>query len=82
MIMPAKKEEKEERKPDPETAMKTDAPVPPIQGVNVIGEPSEDKRLFQTNPETKEWLTQEEAEKKGFFWREEDNPGEGKKKKR
>ena len=28
--------------------------------------------LFQTSPNVKEWLTKSEAEKKGFFWLQED----------
>jgi hypothetical protein len=26
------------------------------------------KRLFQTSPDTKEWLTESEAKSKGFYW--------------
>ncbi len=35
----------------------------------------EDQRLFQTSPDVKEWLTQSEAEGKGFFWRDEKKLG-------
>lgn len=28
------------------------------------------RRLFQTSPEVKEWLTKNEAEDKGFYWAE------------
>ena len=63
---------KEEKKPDPDTAMKTDAPTEPIQGITIKGSPMRGKktetRLFQTEPTVKEWLTKDQATEKGFYW--------------
>ena len=30
---------------------------------------AKETRLFQTDPSMKEWLTKDEAKKKGFFWK-------------
>lgn len=46
-------------------------------GVNIVGEPKTGKnrtQLYQTAPDTKEHLTKEEAQKKGFYWKEDQHP--------
>gem|GEM_PF-4929742 len=70
---PAKKEEKQ---PDPDTAMKTDAPQEAAGNLTIKGVPAEDKRLFQTDSDTKEWLTEDEAREKGFYWKPDEEEAE------
>lgn len=37
--------------------------------ITIKGSQSGDRRLFQTSPNVKEWLTQDEAEDKGHYWK-------------
>jgi len=49
-------------------------PTTPLHGMSIIGTQVKGKnetRLYQTSPDTKEWLTKEQAEKSGFYWKEE-----------
>lgn len=49
-------------------------PGSPTYGMNVLGQAKSGKgrtQLYQTSIDTKEWLTKEEAEKRGFFWKDE-----------
>lgn len=48
----------------------------PLGGLKIEGQGVKGKgetRLFQTAPDTKSWLTEEEAKAKGFYWK----PGKG-----
>ena len=45
----------------------------PLAGMKIAGQENQGKaetRLFQTDPDTKTWLTKEQAEEKGFFWKD------------
>lgn len=42
----------------------------PLAGMTIKGEGKANARLFQTSPDVKEYLTQSEAEAKGFYWKE------------
>ena len=61
---------KSEDKPATEPAEPTGEELQ-IKGTEV-GEGKNKTRLFQTSAYVKEWLTKSEAEKKGFFWLQED----------
>jgi len=68
--------QKEQTTPDPEVdhGKTTDnPPTTPLHGMSIIGSQVRGKnetRLYQTDPNTKEWLTKEQAEKSGFYWRD------------
>jgi len=42
-----------------------------IKGSEMTGKKTE-TRQFQTAPDTKEWLTKEQATEKGFYWKDAD----------
>ena len=41
----------------------------PLGGLTVKGAGKANARLFQTAPDVKEWLTEDEAKDKGFYWK-------------
>ena len=48
-------------------------PQQPLGGMTIVGQQREGKnptRLYQTAPDVKEWLTKEEAERIGRYWRD------------
>ena len=53
-------------------------PQYPIAGMTIKGEGKANARLFQTSPDVKEYLTQDEAKAKGFYWKETDEEKEAK----
>ena len=71
---PAKTSESKETDTSEKTAESTDNPPQnPLAsgGIRIIGLQQEGKnptRLYQTSPDTKEWLTKEQARDSGFYW--------------
>jgi Rho termination factor-like protein len=61
------------------TRKKTIGPETVEGHITIKGLESGDRRLFQTNPNTKEWLTQGEAEDQGFYWKEDEDAKKTKK---
>lgn len=63
------------KKPNPEVPKQKDpvdneppAQRPPGGAPPNPGTAKQETRLFQSHPDKKEWLTKDQAEKKGHFW--------------
>lgn len=68
--------EKDDKKPSGKASSAKASDAGDVKGhLTIKGSEKSDTRLFQTSPYVKEWLTQGEAESKGFYWRDTEKLG-------